>query len=122
MFYLSSIKTTKIEPLGFERPAVEPQLPDAVLVRRETVSDAARVRMLARLDDRKLPHGPFIVAEFGGETVAAMSLSSGDVVADPFRRTKDAVDMLRLRAAQLEERSRQAEARERHAALAPLTA
>jgi hypothetical protein len=122
MFYLSSTKTTKIEPLGFERPAVEPHLPDAVLVRRETVSDAARIRMLARLDDRKLPQGPFIVAEFSGETVAAMSLASGDVVADPFRRTKDAVDMLRLRAAQLEERSRQAEARERRAALAPVAA
>jgi hypothetical protein len=58
------------------------------------------------------------VAELGGEAVAAMSLTSGAIVADPFRRTGDAAEMLRLRAAQLAEQARRAQARERHAAQA----
>ena len=40
-----------------------------------------------------------------------MSLSSGAVIADPFRRTADAVDLLRLRAAQIAEREQAVTAR-----------
>jgi hypothetical protein len=102
MFHLPSTKSTSIHLEGFERPLHEPQdLPDPVLVRRATAADAARIRTIARLDDRRLPDGPFLVADLSGEVVAAMSLSSGDVVADPFRRTRDATDLLRLRAAQI---------------------
>ena len=71
------------------------------LMRRATIADAARLRELARLDDKRLPAGPFIVAEVPGEVVAAVSLSSGTIVADPFRPTSDAVAMLRLRALQV---------------------
>ncbi len=74
---------------------------DPVLMRRATESDAARVRVLARLDDKRMPAGPFLVADVAGEIVAAVSLSSGVVVADPFRLTSDLVAMLRLRAAQV---------------------
>ena len=106
MFHLPSTKSTTIHLDGFDRPAIEPaDLPeDAVLVRRATARDAARIRTLALLDDRRLPDGPFIVAELAGEAVAAMSLSSGQIVADPFRRTRDAADLLRMRAAQIAER------------------
>jgi hypothetical protein len=41
------------------------------------------------------------VAEVAGEIEAAVSLSNGAVVANPFRLTSDAVAMLRLRAAQV---------------------
>jgi hypothetical protein len=125
MFHLTSTETAKkIELEGFGRPTVEPQeLPAPVLVRRATASDNGRIVTLARLDDRRLPQGPFLVAELGGEAVAAMSLTSGTVVADPFRRTRDAADMLRLRAAQLAEQAARAQARERRAAQAtPLAA
>jgi hypothetical protein len=70
-------------------------------MRRAALADAARIRELARLDDKRMPAGPFLVADVAGETVAAVSLSSGAVVADPFRLTADAVAMLRLRAAQV---------------------
>jgi hypothetical protein len=70
-------------------------------MRRATIADADRIRELARLDDKRLPAGPFLVADVAGEIVAALSLSSGTVVADPFRLTADAVAMLRLRAAQV---------------------
>ena len=100
MFYLPS--TPKIEIEGFERPAVEPpELPEAVLVRHAVARDESPIRAIARLDDRRMPGGPFIVAELGGEIVAAMSLKTRAVVADPFRRTADATDLLRLRADQI---------------------
>jgi hypothetical protein len=102
MFHFPSTKTTTVRPQGFERPRPEPgYLPEAVLMRRATAADSARLRVLSRLDDRRLPDGPFLVAEVTGEVVAAMSLSSGTVVADPFRPTRDAVAMLDLRAAQV---------------------
>jgi hypothetical protein len=76
-------------------------LPDAVTVRRATTADSARIRVIARLDDRRPPVGPFLVAEVTGEVVAAFAMGSGIVVADPFRPTADAVALLRLRAAQV---------------------
>jgi hypothetical protein len=81
-----------------------PQLnAETVLMRYATADDTARVRTLARLDDRRMPPGPYLVAEAGGEIVAARSLSTGAVVADPFRLTSDIVAMLRLRASQVSE-------------------
>jgi hypothetical protein len=102
MFHLPSTKSSYIHIEGFERPAVEPPvLPESVLVRRAAASDDARIRVLARLDDRRMPGGPFLVAELGDEIVAAMSLKTRAVVADPFRRTADASDLLRLRGEQI---------------------
>jgi hypothetical protein len=85
-----------------------------VLMRRASMADAARIRELARLDDKRLPIGPFLVAEVSGEIVAAVSLASGTVVADPFRFTGDAVAILRLRAAQVGMTSELAERRTHH--------
>jgi hypothetical protein len=73
----------------------------AVLMRRATAEDTGRIRTLALLDDKRMPAGPFLVAEIGGEMVAARSLATGAVVADPFRLTSDIVAMLRLRASQV---------------------
>ena len=80
-----------------------PQDTEAVLMRRATADDTARIRTLARLDDRRMPAGPFLVAELRGEIVAARSLATGSVIADPFRLTNDIVAMLRLRASQVSE-------------------
>src|SRR3954449_13229314 len=85
---------------------------EAVLMRRATAEDAARIRALARLDDKRLPAGPFLVAETGGEIVAARSLASGGVVADPFRLTTDIVAMLRLRASPVSELDERRERRD----------
>jgi hypothetical protein len=108
MFHLPSTKSTTISLDGFERPAYEPiELPeDAVLVRRARAADSARIRTLAMLDDRRLSDGPYLVAEIAGEAIAAMSMSSGQIVSDPFRRTRDAEDLLRLRAGQIAQRER----------------
>jgi hypothetical protein len=74
---------------------------ESMLMRRATAADSARIWELARLDNKRLPAGPFLVAELDGSVEAAVSLSSGTVVADPFRLTADAVAMLKLRASQL---------------------
>ena len=73
------------------------------LVRHATAADAAAVRALARLDDRRPPCAPFLIAEAAGEPVAALSLVDHALVADPFRHTRAAAELLRLRAAQLAE-------------------
>ena len=74
---------------------------EPVLMRPATEADAARIGELARLDSKRLPAGPFLVAELAGSIVAAASVPTGAVVADPFRHTADAVAMLRLRSAQV---------------------
>lgn len=86
-------------------------LPEAVLVRRATAADDAQIRALARLEDQRMPSGPFLVAEVDGSVAAAVSLSNGAAVADPFRLTGDAVAMLRLRALQIGGAPRLAERR-----------
>src|SRR4051794_25073506 len=74
---------------------------ESVLMRRASAEDSARIRTLALLDNKRVPAGPFLVAEASGEIVAARSLSTGTVVADPFRLTSDIVAMLQLRANQI---------------------
>jgi hypothetical protein len=78
-----------------------PSNPTSLLMRRARAEDSARISVLARLDDKRMPAGPFLLADVAGEIVAAISLSSGIVVADPFQPTADAVAMLRLRATQV---------------------
>jgi hypothetical protein len=53
---------------------------------------------LAALDSRRLPSGELFVAEVGGQLVAAVSIDTGAVVADPFEPTAAIVDLLRVHA------------------------
>jgi hypothetical protein len=59
------------------------------------------LRRLAALDSAATPHDPVLLALADGEPVAALSVSTGAVVADPWVATADAVALLRARAAQL---------------------
>ncbi len=68
-------------------------------LREATADDAAALHRLARLDSRgRPPAGRLIVAEDGGEVVAAVAVETGDAIADPFRPTAAIVALLRLRA------------------------
>jgi hypothetical protein len=68
----------------------------AVVIRAARGSDGAALHDLARLDSQRPLAGDVLVAEQSGTLVAALG---GDrVIADPFRRTADLVDLLRLRA------------------------
>ena len=73
----------------------------ALSIRTARHEDYVALYSLAALDSRLLPSQPLLVAEADGEIVAALSLQTGESIADPFRRTGGAVDMLRLRASQL---------------------
>ena len=121
MFLLPSTEPSYRQLEGFApQPAAAPrELPEPVLVRNATAADERRIRVLARLDDRRYPAGPHLVAELSGEIVAALSLASGSVVADPFRRTREASDLLRLRAAQIAQHDDAGAARQAPTALAP---
>ena len=71
-------------------------------LREATDDDAAQLFRLARLDSQgRPPSGPIIVAEDGGEIVAAIAVEDGATIADPFRPTAAVVAMLRLRADQI---------------------
>jgi hypothetical protein len=76
--------------------------PDVVL-RFATAADVGRLRTLAQLDSAPVPTGAVLIAEVGGRLRAALPLDGGAPVADPFRRSADIVQLLRMRAAQLSE-------------------
>jgi len=62
--------------------------------------DAGTVARLAALDETAPLAAPVLLAVSDGRAVAALSVSDGRVAADPFARTGEAVELLRLRARQ----------------------
>jgi hypothetical protein len=84
----------------------------AVTIRRATAQDAAAVERLAELDSRRAPRGTVLLAEVDHEPWAAISLEDGAVVADPFRRTADLVELLAERSRQIGRSGRGAPARD----------
>ncbi len=69
----------------------------AITIRHSTHEDGPAVLRLAQLDDRPAPEGDSLLAFVDGELAVARALR-GNTVADPFRRTKEIVEMLDLRA------------------------
>jgi hypothetical protein len=74
---------------------------EPLAIRLETPDDLPALAKLAALDSAAIPRRPLLLAEAGGEVVAALPLRGGTPIADPFRPTAEIVDLLRLRAAQL---------------------
>jgi hypothetical protein len=72
-----------------------------LMIRMATPHDADALRRLAALDSARPLRGPVLLAESDGAPVAAVSLHSGAVIADPFQRSAGAARMLRLRRYQL---------------------
>jgi len=79
--------------------------PEAVTIRFAFPDDERPLGRLAALDSAAVPAAPVLLAEAGGELRAALSLSDGTVVADPFHFTEELIVLLRARAAQLAEPS-----------------
>jgi hypothetical protein len=63
-----------------------------------SATDGAALDRLAQLDSRPLPPGPHLLGERDGRIVAAISLATGELVADPFRRTAELCELLRCHA------------------------
>jgi hypothetical protein len=74
-------------------------LTDPVTIRPATRADLPAVASLAELDSARVPGGRVLLAERRGSVVAAISLASGELFADPFVSTADVVKDLRARAA-----------------------
>lgn len=74
-----------------------------VTIRRAVPADSALLSALAAMDSSRPLHGDALVAEVSGAPVAAFELASGRAIADPFGHTAEAVELLRVRAHQLEQ-------------------
>src|SRR5215218_946137 len=92
------VADTVHQPLP-EPPGASPMstlTPDpTVVIRAARGSDGGRLAQLARLDSQRPLAGEILVAEQGGELVAA--LGADHAIADPFRPTADLVALLRVR-------------------------
>ena len=86
---------------------------NAYVMRAATDGDSEALRELAEMDSQPPLAGPALVGEIGGRPAAALSLTSGRAVADPFRQTAQLVSQLRLRARALEAVERTPSLRER---------
>jgi hypothetical protein len=62
------------------------------------IRHVAGAERLAELDSQRPLIGPALVGEIDGRPAAAISLTDGRVVADPFQPTANLVALLRMRA------------------------
>lgn len=81
--------------------SVRAPLMSPVTLRFGFPDDVAEITRLATLDSSLPPRSPVLVAEVAGRLRAAVSLSDGSVVSDPFFPSAAVVDLLRARAGQL---------------------
>lgn len=84
---------------GVQPPLAQPEQP--VTLRFAAGDDQVALARLAALDSTVAPFAPVLLAEVDGSLRAALSLSDGTVVADPFHRSIELVELLRARARQL---------------------
>jgi hypothetical protein len=89
-----------------------------ITIRHCHADDAAVIRRLAALDSAAIPPAPFVLAEVEGEPRAALSLTSGRAIADPFYPTLHIVAMLRAYAADATPAERRSRGRYRSERLA----
>ena len=83
-------------------PRLAPAAERSVTLRFGSPADRHGIARLAELDGSGAPAHPVLVAEVHGQLLAALALSDGSVVANPFHRTADLIDLLRARARQLD--------------------
>jgi hypothetical protein len=70
-------------------------------IRLASPEDTVALRRLAQLDCAAPLGGRVLLAELDGQSVAAVSLESGSMIADPFRHSADAARLLKVRRHQL---------------------
>jgi hypothetical protein len=74
----------------------------SITIRLTRPTDMDEVRRVAARDSRDVPEGELLVGIAEGEIRAAISLSSGEVTADPFHHTEELVRMLALQRTQMQ--------------------
>ncbi len=74
----------------------------AVTIRHGVPADRNALLALAELDERRAPSGDVLVAQVGDQILAVLPLDGTAPVAHPLRPTAGLIDLLELRARQLE--------------------
>jgi hypothetical protein len=74
-----------------------------ISIRAARAADGPALSRLAALDSAPVPFGPALIAEIDGEPRAALALRDGRVIADPFARTVELVQLLKVHAATVAE-------------------
>jgi hypothetical protein len=77
---------------------------DGISIRPLGEDDRSEVERLAQLESRRPLEGALLGVEIEGRLLAAISLATGESIADPFSRTGELRALLELRAAQLRRR------------------
>lgn len=72
-----------------------------VRIRWATPEDATRIDLLAQLDEAPIPPAPVLLGFVGDELWAAVSLSTGELVAEPFRASAEVAQLVLERGSQL---------------------
>jgi len=76
------------------------------VIRRATTDDEQALQGLAELDSQRPLSGPVLIGEIEGRPAAAVSLSDGRAIADPFELTVHLRQILRMRAAAMRTHAR----------------
>ena len=72
-----------------------------ITIRRLEEADEAAIARLAELDSATRPAGALLGAEIEGRLLAAVSITTGKAIADPFARTAELRGLLEMRSSQL---------------------
>ena len=70
----------------------------SISIRAATNGDGPALARLAALDSAPVPFGPVLLAEVDGLPKAALSVADDRVIGDPFARTAELVELLRVHA------------------------
>ena len=98
--FLRTLSRTRVEDSLRARPQTSRRRVDAapVTIRHAAAGDMKALERLAALDSRRVPSGELFVAEVGGRLLAATSIDTGAVIADPFEHTAALVELLQIQA------------------------
>jgi hypothetical protein len=72
-----------------------------IVIRLAVPDDDMSLARLFALDSQEPRRGAWLLCEVDGQLAAAVRVSDGRVVADPFRRTSELIELLRVRARHL---------------------
>lgn len=96
-----SVHRSLLGRLRRSRIASADPIQEPITIRKAAAQDAPAIARLALLDGHRLPAGEQLVAEAGGQILAAAEVASGSTVADPFQPTAGVARLVAMRAEQL---------------------
>ena len=97
--FLRTLSRSRVEDLRARRPiSKRGNETAAITIRHAAADDMKSLERLAALDSRRVPSGELFVAEVDGQLLAATSIDTGAVIADPFEHTAAIVELLQIQA------------------------